>query len=415
MAVPIGYNVRSIFYRKGTTALTLLAIALTVCVLCIVLALQQGFVGAGKRTGEPRNVICLRDGSTNEGDSSVTLEGARQIAGLPEVAVKDGRPLACPEIYAGVYMPRENGRGGTNVSLRGTGEKDLVLTLRPRVRIVEGAYFRAGERAVVVGKGLVGRIKGCRLGGSVEIQNQHWPVIGILDGGGSSFDSEIWGDGELVRQAFDRLGWNTLLLRVADGVDIGTPTIVTPGEGKTAKEIMATTKVEPATGFLARLASEEFQLKNSNTEADFYVKQSGVMGELMTGLAGLLAVVMGVGAVFGCTNTLLAAVAGRTREVGGLLALGFRPSAVLVGFLLESLLIGLIGGGLGILLALPVHGMATGTFGFTTFAEATFKFEFTPLVFGVALGLAALIGLLGGAIPALRASRLKPVDALRGE
>lgn len=412
MPVPFRYNVRSVFYRTSTTLLTLSAIALTVCVLCIVLALQQGFSRSAARTGNARNVICLRDGATSEGESSVSLEGAQKIKGLPEIAVKDGRPLACPEVFAGIYMPRENGSGGTNVSVRGTSEEALVLAIRDRVRVVEGSFFKPGRREVVVGRGLVGRIKGCRIGGVVELQNEQWPVVGVIDGGGSSFDSEIWADGELVRALFKRQGWNTVVFRAAPGVDIGKPATFVESESANGIKKAAESFVIPATGLLARLASEEFQLK-AMTEPAYFEKQAGFLGAIMGALASLLAFVMAAGAVFGCTNTLLASVAGRTREIGALLAVGFRPADVRIGFLVEALLIGLLGGVLGVVLALPVNGMATGTFSWGSFTEATFAFEITPFAAGVSMAVAAAIGVLGGVLPAFRAARLKPVDALR--
>ncbi len=411
MPIPLRYNLRSIFYRKTTTILTLLAIALTVCVLVIVLALHQGFLRAAERTGRPDNVICLREASTSEGESSVSLALAQKLMGLPEVdRDKDGTVLAVPEIFAGLYLDRVN-HGGTNVSVRGTSP--VALKIRDRVKIREGTFFTPGKREIVVGKGLVDRIKGCRLGGVVNVYNQDWSVVGILDGGGSSFDSEIWGDNQQIAQLFDRVGWNSVVFRVAPQyvASLGTAERV-EGDGFGSKEDLKNARTIAATGLLARLAAEEFKIKGMS-EQEYFAKQSGFMGVMMAGFAGLLAIVMAVGAIVGCTNTLLAAVTGRTREIGALLAIGFRPRDVFLGFLVESLVLGLIGGTAGTLLGSSVHGMATGTFGFATFSESTFQFEITPATVIIALSLAAFIGILGGTVPAIRAARLVPTNAIR--
>lgn len=411
MPVPFRYNVRSIFYRKTTTLLTLLAIALTVGVVTVVLAVQQGFVGAASRAGRSDNVICMRQGSTSEGESSVALDVAQTVVALPEVARSaEGAPLAVPEIYLGFYLQRENGQGGTNVSIRGTAP--LALQIRTDVGIVEGRMFAPGRREVVVGKGLVGRIRGCRPGGALTIRGEDWAVVGVIEAKGSAYESEVWADADQLRQFLNRPGWNTVIFRAAPGVDIGKASYVVVPKDKTGIELAEATQLFPATGLLGRLEGSDYKFKAVNEQA-YFEQQAGLMGIIIAALAGLLAILLSFGAIFGCTNTLLAAVSGRTREIGSLLALGFRPRDILIGFLTEALLIGLLGGVAGVLMAAPMHGTSTGTFGFGTFTESTFKFEITPLVITIALSLAAFVGLLGGLMPAIRASRLAPVNALR--
>lgn len=414
MSVPFRYNFRSIFYRKATTALTLVAIALTVGVVAIVLAVQQGFVGAAARAGRADNVICMRQGSTNEGDSSVALDVAQTVVALPEVARTDsGLPLAVPEVYLGLFLARENGNGGANVSVRGTSA--LALQIRNQVRVVEGRLFAPGRREVVVGRGLVGRFKGCRPGGVVKIREEEWPVVGVIEGGGSAFESELWADGDQLRQFLKRPGWNTVIFRVVPGTDVGKASdTVVPKEKMSGIELAKNTRLVPATGLLAKLEASEYKFK-ALSEDVYFAQQAGFMGIIIASLAGLLAVLLSFGAVFGCTNTLLAAVAGRTREIGTLMAVGFRPRDILFGFLFESMVIGILGGIAGLLLASPMQGVSASTFGIGTFTESTFKFEFTGVVIGVGLGLATLVGLLGGVLPAVRAARLAPVTALRGD
>jgi putative ABC transport system permease protein len=415
MAIPIRYNLRSIFYRKRATILTLVAVGLTVAVLVIVLALYQGFRITMVDSGFERNVIAMRKGSNSEGESSMARDLARKIMSLPEVARQpSGEPLATPELYAAINVDREGSSGNsegtnsTNVTVRGTAP--LALDIRKGIRIAEGKFFTPGLRELVVGKKLVGRVKGCRVGGTIRINDEDWAVVGMMDSDGKAFDSEIWGDVELCVKLFDRPGFSTVIFRTGDGVDIGKPEEAV----RDKKDPNKLAKFTPSTGLLAKLASDEFQLK-ALPETIYFAKQAGVLGDILATLAYLLAGIMAIGAVFGCTNTLLAAVAGRTHEIGALMAIGFKPWDIRIGFLLESLVVGLMGGVLGILIALPINGVATGTINFTTFTEQAFSFKITWLVIAEAVILAAVVGLLGGTVPAIRASRLKPTDAMRSE
>jgi ABC-type antimicrobial peptide transport system permease subunit len=414
MSVPFRYNLRSIFYRRQATILTLIAVGLTVAVLVIVLALYQGFRVTMIDSGHERNVIAMRKGSNSEGESSMTRDLARKLVALPEIArTAAGEPLATPECFAAINVEREGGppktkedSNSTNVTVRGT--TPLALQIRKGLKIAEGTFFTPGRRELVVGKNLVGRVKGCRVGGAITINDEQWAVVGMMDSGGKAFDSEIWGDVELCVTLFDRLGYSTVIFRAADGVDIGSPE-ETEADPKDKSKLA---KFTPATGLCAKLASEEFQLK-ALPEPTYFAQQVGPLGIILQTLAYLLAGIMAVGAIFGCTNTLLAAVAGRTHEIGALMAIGFKPWAIRVGFLFESLVLGLMGGVIGVLLALPINGVATGTMNFTTFTEQAFSFRITTEVVVQAVVLAAFVGLLGGTVPAIRASRLKPTDAIR--
>lgn len=418
MAVPWRYNLRSVFYRRRATVLTLVAVGLTVAVLVIVLALYQGFRITMVDSGYERNVIVMRDGSNSEGESSMSRDMARRIVALPEVKkTATGEPLAIPELFAAINVEREGrsvnaeGTNSTNVTIRGTSP--LALQVREHVTIEPGGkFFSPGKREVVVGKKLVGRVQGCRLGGVITISEQEWSVVGILDSDGRAFDSEIWGDVELCIALFDRPGYSTVIFRARDGEVIGTPEESKLDDQDPTK--LDKSGFKPATGLIARLAQEDFQLK-AMPEPLYYEKQAGMLGTILTTLAYLLAGIMAIGAVFGCTNTLLAAVAGRTHEIGALMAIGFKPWSIRVGFLFESLVVGLMGGVLGVLIALPVNGVATGTMNLVTFTEQAFSFRITAAVVIEAVILAAIVGLLGGAIPAFRASRLKPTDAIRSE
>ena len=228
MAIPWRYNLQSIFYRKQATLLTLAAVGLTVAVLVIVLALYQGFRITMVDSGHERNIIAMRDGSNSEGESSMSRDMARKVIALPEVAKSaSGEPLAIAEVFAAINVNRVGAAGNsegaksTNVSVRGTSP--LALQIRKGVRVAEGKFFTPGLREIVVGKSLVGRVDGCRVGGSIRINDQDWAVVGMIDSDGKAFDSEIWTDTEQCVALFDRPGYSTVIFRAADGVEIGTP------------------------------------------------------------------------------------------------------------------------------------------------------------------------------------------------
>lgn len=402
MKVPFRYHIRSLFYRKSTTILTLVAVGMTVAVLSIVLALQQGFELTLLTSARTDNIICMRDGATSEGESSMTRDLARKVAAIPEIEQKDGKPLAVAEMFAAINLDRVD-RGSTNVSVRGTS--DAALGIRDSVKVKEGAFFAPGKKELIVGRGLTERVKGCRVGGSISVGGEDWAVVGIIDSGGASFDSEIWGDVELLSAVFERSGYSVLHFRARPGIDVGAP-------AKMVKDRDGKETLVPATGLLGRLAGPDFKLKAMN-ERDYMEAQAGVLGGVLGGLARGLAIIMAIGAIFGCTNTLLSAVAGRTHEIGALLAIGFKPWQIRVGFLFEALVLGLVGGMLGILFALPVNGLATGTMNWKTFSEQAFAFRITGTVVLEAMILAAVVGVIGGLVPAWRASALKPTDAMR--
>lgn len=384
IAIPFSYNLRSAFRRKGATALTLSAIAFSIAVLVLVLALARGFEEALSGTGTDRNVIVMRGSATSEGVSGVTRETARIVGAAAYVARnRDGVPMAQPEIYAAFNMNRADG-GRTNIPIRGTGP--LGYECRVGLKL-EGRMFVPGRYELVVGKALVGRIQGCNLDGALELAGYTWRIVGVLDSGGAAYDSELWSDVEIFLRVLDRPGFSTLFARLVDGID--------------AKQVSE------------RLAGDPRLSAMCKGERTYFAEQSGALAITLKVLAWFLAIIMGTGAVFGATNTMLASVQMRTREIGTLLAVGFTPRAVFLGFLCESLVIGLLGGALGVLLGWQCNGLATGTTNWATFTEQSFAFRVTSDVVISALVLSAVIGLVGGALPARRASRLSPRAALR--
>ncbi len=385
MAIPLIYNVKSAFVRKGATFLTVTAIAFSVAVLVLVLALARGFETALAGTGSDDNAILMRAGATSEGVSGMTRDVARVLEADRFVARdRDGRPMSQPEVYAAFSLERDDG-SRANIPVRGTGP--MGLEIRRTVKIAEGRMFVPGRYEVVVGRALTHRLPGAEVGGTIELSGYTWRIVGILDSDGQAYDSELWIDVEVFLDVLDRTGFSTMIVRLAR-----------PGQ---LPQIEARLEDDPRLNVAAK------------TERQYFTEQSGALSIALKALAWFLAAIMGTGAVFGATNTLLASVTMRTREIGTLLAIGFPPRAVFLGFVAESMALALVGGVLGVVIGWQCNGIATGTTNWTTFTEQSFAFRVTSDVVVQAMILAFVIGLIGGVLPARRAARLSPQTALR--
>jgi putative ABC transport system permease protein len=387
MPVPFRYNFRSLLYRRTGTLLSVFSIGLSVGVLVLVLALARGFQMSLVGTGSEHNLVILRKGAKGEGESGMQRWQFRALSAFPGIAVaEDGGPLASPEIYAALNLDKTGG-GSANFPLRGVGMKSFRV--RDSARIVKGRAFEPGTREVVVGQSLIGRVAGCRLGGALELQGQPWPVVGVIDAGGGAYDSEIWCDVEVFMQELDRPVFGAAVLRVDP---------LHPG-GADALRLA----IEDDPRFDAKILSEP----------EYFAAQAGTLGTMLLITGYFIAGIMAIGAAFGTAVTLLASLARRTREIGTLLALGYRPREVLIGFLAESLALGAAGGIVGVLLALPVNGIATGTMNWDTFTEQSFSFQITADVIVQAVVFSTVVGVVSGVVPAWKASRLPPSEALR--
>lgn len=384
--VPPSYNLRSLLVRRGPTLLTVLGIAATVATVAGVLALQQGFATLYAENGRADLAVVLRPGATSEGVSSFSRESALRIAkSTPEFALdEDGAPLASLECFLAVRRFRVDG-GETNVPLRGVQPQTFRLR-GDELRIAEGRNFVAGTDEVIVGRSITGRIANCRLGDVLTINVTPFKVVGIFECDGP-FESEIWGDFDRMLSALDRFGPNRVLGRLAAGSDV-----------EAMDERMRASPDTPAA---------------VTTERDYLTSQTEVLSAILVFLGGFLGLIMGVAAVFTATNTMLSAIASRTHEIGILLASGFRPLAIFLSFLFEATLLGLLGGIVGALLVLPLNGIQTGTTNFQTFTEVAFGFRITSSVLLTAIVFSLVLGVFGGTLPALRAARMTPTNALR--
>jgi putative ABC transport system permease protein len=386
-AIPLGYTLASLRARWPSALVAVVGIAGTVAVFVAMLALARGFQAAMLASGSPDNAIVRRAGATSEMYSVFGLEQLRAVEDATVVARADGVPLVSGEVVVVAALPLRATGTDANVQVRGVTPR--VLKVRPQLRVTEGRFFRAGMAEVVVGSHARHSYAGLELGMPLRFGGREWQVVGILDAGGSAFDSEIWCDADLLNAAYQRpLGIvQSATVRLRDAAELG--------------RLQATLAQDP------RLTVE------AESEVAYYERESRLLRGLILGLGLLVAGVMGVGAVFGALNTMYSAVAERSREVATLRALGFGGGAVVLAFVVEALLISLVGGALGCVAVLPVNGLTTGTMNWSTFAHLAFAFRITPGLLGVGLGFAVAMGLLGGLPPAIRAARLPVAAALR--
>lgn len=380
------YHLRSLFVRGWSSLLSIFGIAATVATLAGVLALQQGFKSLFVDSGDPSVAVVLRTGASAEGNSVLTRAATDQIIkGSSEISLgADGQPLASKECFLAVRRRKLSG-GETNVPLRGVQPATYAIR-GESLRLVEGRLPTPGSDEVLVGERASERIQDCRLGDVLQINVTPFRVVGVFESDGP-FDSEIWGD-------FERL----------------LETLQLPGASRVILKVDEASKID---ALAARLEDDKQSPAKVLSEPDYLSSQTEIIGNLLIGLAAFLGLIMGTAAVFTATGTMLSAIAARTSEIGILLAGGFRPVRLFLSFLFESLVIGVIGGALGCLLILPINGIKTGTTNWSTFTEVAFSFRVTPQVLGTAVSFSLLLGLLGGAYPAWRASRMRPAEAIR--
>jgi putative ABC transport system permease protein len=388
MAIPFLYSLRSIAVRKGSSAMAVGGIALVVVVLVTLLSLAAGFQKAVRASGSPQNVIVLRKGADAELQSQVTRETARIISELPIVAQESGRKLVVCESVVILSQPKQGG-GETNITVR--GGPPHARSVHADVRLTQGRWHTPGSSEAVLGIGLARRLRDVSLGQTITIGRNQWCIVGLFEAGGSSLESELWMDGDLLQGSFRRGAiFQSVLFRAAGNAR------------EAAEQLNALTETD------LRLRTVQ-----AMTEKEYYEKQAKLMADLITILGGILTSIMSIGAIAGAMNTMYAAVSQRKREIGCLLAMGFAPEAVWLAFMVESLALAAIGAVLGCAVSLLFNGMKTGMTNWATFSETAFEFHVTPQILATAALFAMLMGFIGGVLPAVRAARMKVVDALR--
>jgi putative ABC transport system permease protein len=386
--VPISYSVRNLMVRRATTGATALGIGLVVFVFASVLMLGAGLKRAMGRSGSPDVAIVLRAGSDAETSSAIELPAAGLVTASPEVAVRrDGRPDAAGEVVGILSLDKQGAPGVSNVQVRGV--PDDVYRFRPTVRIVAGRAAAPGSDEVVVGAAIRGRFRGVDLGQSFEIKkNRMVRVVGVFEDRGSSFESEVWGDIDTVRSAFGREALVSAL-RVR---------LRAPGQFDAFRRAIET---NPQLGLTVK------------RESVYYEELAQGTTMFLTILGMMIAAFFSAGAMIGAMITMHASVAQRSREIGTLRALGFSRGKILVSFLFESVVLSLLGGAVGAAASLGMGLVRFNLVNFATWSEIVFTFVPTPAIVASSLVFAAVMGLLGGFFPAVRAARMNVLDALR--
>jgi putative ABC transport system permease protein len=388
MAIPLSYNVRSIVVRWPASLVAVLGVAGAVGVFVAMLSMAQGFRATLVATGRPDNAIVRRGGANSEMESVLTLEQVRIIGDAPGVARRpDGVPLVSPEVVVIAAFPLASSGTDANVQVRGVTA--VAPDVHAGVRVTSGRFFRSGVAELVAGRNAAEAYRGMQLGSRVSFGGQEWEVVGVMDAGGSAFDSELWCDATLLNQTYKR---------PESIVQSATVRLTTP---------------EALGGFKDALNADPRLTVQVDGLREYYARQSQMVTTLIQVLGFMVAMVMGVGAIFGALNTMYSAVAARAREVATLRALGFGGGTVVVSFLLESVLVAAVGGLVGCLAVLPINGFTAGTINWQTFSHLAFAFRVTPQLMGMGLVFAVLMGLVGGLPPAIRAARLPVATALR--
>jgi ABC-type antimicrobial peptide transport system permease subunit len=386
MKIPIKYNFRNLFVRKGTTLMTIVSIAFVVLVYIGVLALDGGLKAAFSASGDPQNVVVLRDGARSEVESFFDLERQRLLAAMPGVArAADGSPLASGQVLILQILKRDNG-SETNVSIRGV--EPAAFGIRPQLKIVEGRAFAPGKGEIIVGTTLASRYRDLKLGREVTLGRIRFKVVGVFDAAGGSFNSEVWGAVGDLSNAFNRTN-------------------------SVSSAILRASSADGAKSLVKQIEADQRLKVKALTEVAYFKEQATANGSLFLYLGRVLAVFLGFGACFAAANTMYAQVSARSHEIGTLRAIGFRRRTILVAFLIEAALLGLLAGGVGALLSLPLNGMTAATMNGATFSEITFSLRTTPSILMGGIFLAVFTGLIGGFPAAVSASRRKITDLLR--
>ncbi len=386
MKIPLSYNLKNLWTRRLTTILTVGGMALVVFVFSAMLMLAEGLKKTLVETGTPDNVVLIRKGSDAEVQSGVERLQASKLETQSEVSIgTTGRPMFAKEVVVVISLPKRGTDKLSNIVIRGTGESSMAL--REQMKIVEGRLPRPGSSEIMAGASIARRFTGGGIGETLHFGMRDWTVVGIFDAGNTGFSSEIWGDADQLMQAFRRRAYSSVIFRIKD-----------PSVFQAYKQ---------------RIESDPRLTVEAMKETVYYAKQSEMMAKFLRILGISLTIIFSLGAVIGAMITMYAAVANRVSEIGTLRALGFRRRNILAAFLIESLLLGFFGGVIGLFIASFLQFFTVSTMNFQTFSELAFSFNLTPGLALQALGFALFMGFAGGLLPAIRASRMNIVDALR--
>jgi len=381
------FNVLTLPQRAGPSASAIFGIAGVVAVMVGVLSIAQGILRTMQSSAAPANAIVLRSGANTEMMSGLSGDAVKIIAEAPGIARDERGALASPELFVVLNLPKRSTGTDANVPLRGVGQH--ATGVREKFHITSGRMFQWGRNEVIVGRGAEIEFAGLEIGKSIPVGSENWPVVGIFEAGGGLAESEIWVDAAVLQPAFRR--------------------------GNTYQAVYARLQsVDAFRQFKDALTTDPRLNVKPMREAEYYDSQASTLYNLITGLGTLIAVIMGLGAIFGALNTMYTSVSARGREIATLRALGFRPAPVVISVLFESLLLALIGGLIGAGLAWwAFDGFRAATLNWASFSQVAFAFDVSPRLLAEGIAFALLIGMIGGLFPAVRAARQPVATALR--
>jgi len=386
MAIPFSYSFRNLWTRRLTTVLTASGMAMVVFVFASILMLSEGLRKTLVDTGSPDNVVVIRKGSASEVQSGIERLQASIVETEPEVAFgAQGRRFLAKELLVLINLPKRGTSKTSQVTIRGIQPESLLL--RPQVKLVKGRMPKAGSSEIMAGTSIARRFRGGGVGENLRFGMRDWTVVGIFDAGNSAFSSEIWGDADQLMQAFRRPVYSSVIFKLAD-----------------SSAFEAVKK---------RIESDPRLTLDARRETKYYADQSEMMAKFLRILGMSLTVIFSLGAIIGAMITMYSAVANRTGEIGTLRALGFQRGSILAAFLMESLLLGLVGGCIGLFFASFLQLFTISTMNFQTFSELAFSFTLTFEIFYKSLLFSLIMGFVGGVLPAFRAARKNIVEALR--
>jgi ABC-type antimicrobial peptide transport system permease subunit len=381
------YSYRNLLVRRLTTLLTAGGMGLVIFVFATVLMLAEGFQQTLITSGSPENAVFIRRSAETEVQSIIERKDAPIIESLPQVAVdKDWRRLAAREAVVLISLPKKETGSLSNVQVRGVTHT-ISLELRPQIKIVAGREFNAGSSEILIGRNIAKKFRVPGLGGTINFAGRTWTLAGIMEAGGTAFDSEIWGDVDTLMGAFKRPVYSSVIIRMRDPA--GLP------------ELKEAVLKDP------RLVEE------ARREDEYYEAQSELMARFIRILGISLTLIFSLGAITGSMITMYAAVAARTSEIGTLRALGFRRLFILLAFLAEAVFLSLLGAGIGLAAASFMNKLTISTMNWTTFSELTFRFLLNRHIIVSSVIFAVVMGIVGGALPSIRAARMNIVSALR--
>jgi putative ABC transport system permease protein len=381
------FGLLSIPQRRGAVAATVIGIAGVVTVLVGVLSIAAGFRQAMTVSAAPDGAVVLRSGADSEMVSGLGRDQTRVIADAPGVARNAQGPLASAELFVIINIPKRSTGLDANVPLRGV--ENAAWQVRDNMKIVQGRMFEWGRNEVIIGAGAAREFSGLDVGSKIKVGRYEWPVVGIFSANGGAAESEIWTDAKVLQDAYNR----------GDSFQSVYARLNSPGAFQEFKDSLT--------------SNPQLNVKVVR-QSEYYTEQSETITRLITTLGFLIAFLMAIGAVFGALNTMYSAVAARTREIATLRALGFGSGAVVVSLMIESLLLALVGGAIGGGLAyFAFNNFHTSTMNWQSFSQIAFAFKVTPELLVRGIVWSALIGLIGGLFPAIRAARLPIAAALR--